>query len=275
MPKYIPKGRRKVGKPDPRRKKVAENLAKGMTTGEAMVNAGYSPHYAGAKGYKVIKKPYIQSIFTEAIERVMQRENKQFDAIIEPYVKALDAPLIVKSTTEGIATIARDPDTQEVIPDHGMRMTAASKLVDLLGANVKTDEEEEGETPRRKFIRVWEVTNVQNNLHVHNHANGSNGSGANGGNGVREDLQQAHGAVGSQLGQGSGHSQGAGATEPRESHGDAVPASAAPHELGEPVREPVDASAASASGAVVPRRISRRKVLPALRDAKRPTDGKL
>lgn len=116
-----------------RQVQAAKNLAKGMPAETALIEAGYSPNYARSHAYSVVKKPYIQSVFTDAVERVMQAEKKEFDDIVRPYVKALDAPLVVKSTTEGIACIAKDPETQEIIPDHDVRMKAADRIVDLFG----------------------------------------------------------------------------------------------------------------------------------------------
>jgi hypothetical protein len=143
-----------------------------MPQEQALIEAGYSPNYAASKAYKVVKKPYIQSIFTEALERVMKVRNKEFDAIIMPYIDALDAPLVVKSTTEGIACIAKDPETQEVIPDHDTRMKAADRLVDLYGGKAKTDDDEPDTGPKRVFIRKYVTVEVD---HVHRLAGGNAG----------------------------------------------------------------------------------------------------
>jgi hypothetical protein len=162
-----------------------------MPQEQALIEAGYSPNYAASKAYKVIKKPYIQSIFTEALERVMKLRNKEFDAIIAPYIDALDAPLVVKSTTEGIACIAKDPETQEVIPDHDARMKAADRLVDLYGGKAKTDDDEPDTGTKRVFIRKYVTVEVD---HVHHVAGGNAGI-----NGVRDS-----GAVSSEDGAGAG-----------------------------------------------------------------------
>lgn len=118
--------------------KTAKNVAKGMSPVSAMVEAGYSESYARSHGYAVVKRPYIQSIVTEAVDRVMKQENKEFDAIVRPLVKALDAPLIVKSTQLGDAQIPKDPETGEPFPDHQTRMAAADRLIDLYGGLTKT-----------------------------------------------------------------------------------------------------------------------------------------
>lgn len=120
-----------------RQRRAAQNIAKGMQVEPALVQAGYSESYAKSLGYLAIKKPYFQSILTEAVERALKRKNKQFDDIIQPYIDALNAPLIVKSQTEGIACIAKDPDTQEILPDHAIRMGAADRLVKLYGGEEK------------------------------------------------------------------------------------------------------------------------------------------
>lgn len=116
-----------------RRRKTAENLAKGMAPQEAMVAAGYSPLYAQAAGYKVVKHPAIQSIFTDSCDRIRQERNIPFDRIVGRYFEALDAPLIVKSTQLGDAYMPKDPETQQPYPDHAIRMDAADRIVNLYG----------------------------------------------------------------------------------------------------------------------------------------------
>jgi hypothetical protein len=109
-----------------RQRATAENLAKGMGTQEAMVQAGYSQLYAQHQGYKAIKRPCIQSPFTDSCERIMAKRDMQFDQIVEPYFDALTAKLIVKSTQLG--------DAQEVdLPDYPLRMSAADRIVELFG----------------------------------------------------------------------------------------------------------------------------------------------
>ena len=104
-----------------------------MGAQEAMIAAGYSPLYVQHQGYKAIKRPCIQSAFTDSCERIFQRRNMPFDRIVERYVDALDAPLIVKSMRLGDARIPKDPETQLSYPDHALRMEAAGHLIDLYG----------------------------------------------------------------------------------------------------------------------------------------------
>lgn len=113
--------------------KTAKNLGKGLSPVSAMIEAGYSESYARSQGYAVAKRPYIRSLLTDAIERVLAEQNKAFDDIVRPYIDALDAPVVVKSATEGIACIAKDPETQEILPDHDTRMKAATHIVNLMG----------------------------------------------------------------------------------------------------------------------------------------------
>lgn len=147
MPKHLPANARqrtttyKPAKKKPRnlirQQKAARNIAKGMPIQDALIKAGYGPGHASSTGYQMIRKPYFQSILTEAVERALKHKNKQFDSIIQPYIDALEAPMIVKSATEGIACIAKDPDTQEILPDHNVRMGAADRLVELYGGKDK------------------------------------------------------------------------------------------------------------------------------------------
>ena len=98
-----------------------------------MVEAGYSRSYAHDQGYKAIKRPCIQSAFTDSCERIMRKREMQFDEIVEPYFDALKAPLIVKSAQLGDAQIPTDLTTGEPFPDHALRMDAADWLVGLYG----------------------------------------------------------------------------------------------------------------------------------------------
>lgn len=77
-------GNSKPGKNRRRQKATAKNLASGMSPEATMVEAGYSETYARSHGYAVVKRPYIQSIVTEAVDRVMKEQNKEFDAIVRP-----------------------------------------------------------------------------------------------------------------------------------------------------------------------------------------------
>jgi hypothetical protein len=268
MTKHLPKGKQKVRKPSRRNRQVqaAKNLAKGMGVEQALTEAGYSRHYASTKGYKVVKKPYIQSIFTEALERVMKLRNKEFDAIIAPYIDALDAPLVVKSTTEGIACIAKDPETQEVIPDHDTRMKAADRLVDLYGGKAKTDDDEPDTGPKRVFIRKYVTVEVD---HVHHVASGNagilNGHGAGANDGTV--AATVVGGTGSEL-----------ATAARDGAEPAAPSAAAGSGVPGPVEGRLQPDAggtestlsdAGQSDRPVSRRVVRRQILPGLHDAQR------
>jgi hypothetical protein len=131
-------GNSRPGKNRRRQKAAAKNLATGMSQEAAMVEAGYSESYARSHGYAVVKRPYIQSIVTEAVDRVMKEQNMEFDAIVRPLVMALGAPLIVKSTQLGNAQITKDPETGKPFPDHQTRMAAADRLIELYGGLTKT-----------------------------------------------------------------------------------------------------------------------------------------
>jgi hypothetical protein len=112
---------------------TAKNLAKGLSPVSAMIEAGYSESYARSQGYTVVKRPYVRSIVTDAIEQVLKVQNKEFVDIIQPYIDGLDAPVVVKSPTDGTASIAVDPDTQQIIPDHDVRIEAADRIIGLYG----------------------------------------------------------------------------------------------------------------------------------------------
>lgn len=133
------KSRRNPGRPSTletkrRRKAVAKNLAKGMAATEALVAAGYAENSARCDGYRIIKHPEIQSRLTEAVARVLAEEKKQFDDIVRPYVRALDAKVIVKAP--GVVA-------ESEIPDHALRMEAASHLTKLYQPKNAEDEEKE------------------------------------------------------------------------------------------------------------------------------------
>ena len=50
--------------------KIAEGLAKGLTQVQAVEQAGYSPMTAQKKAYAIVKRPMVQSAFTEALEQL-------------------------------------------------------------------------------------------------------------------------------------------------------------------------------------------------------------
>ncbi|UVT19015.1 MAG: terminase small subunit [Nitrospira sp.] len=117
--------------------KAARNLAKGMDAKTALIEAGYSESYAKARGYTVVKRPYIQTILTESCDRIMKRRDLVLDDILEPVFEALSAKVIVRSQQLG--------DAQEVdLPDHQIRMQASDRLVDLYSGQMKDKHEEEG-----------------------------------------------------------------------------------------------------------------------------------
>jgi len=119
-----------------RRKAVARNLAIGMKPEEALLKAGYSPTTARKKAYRVIRHPEVQSLLTESVARVLAKENKKFDDIVRPYVKALEANIVVKMPAAGVAV-------QTSIVDHPTRMAAAAHLIGLFRAKGKEVQEEE------------------------------------------------------------------------------------------------------------------------------------
>ena len=136
MPRARRKRSHKVGNSRPgknrrRQAAVAKNLAAGMGQEEALLEAGYSPTTARKIAYQVVRHPVIQSLLTDSCQRIMQKRNMEFDAILEPYFDGLKAPLIVKSTQLGDAQIARDPKTGEPFPDYHTRIASADRLVDL------------------------------------------------------------------------------------------------------------------------------------------------
>lgn len=114
-----------------RQRALAVNLAKGMAPEPAMIDAGYSPTTARKKAFQVIRQPVIQSLLTESCQRIMQKREMEFDAILEPYFDGLKAAVIVKSTQLGDAQIPKDPATGEPFPDHHTRMAAADRLIEF------------------------------------------------------------------------------------------------------------------------------------------------
>ncbi len=127
-------GRPKTSETRRRRKAVAKNLVSGMGATEALVAAGYAPHSAKCEGYRIIKHPEIQSRLTEAVARVLAKEQAEFDAIVEPFVKALKAKVVVKNSQ-----LLQAAETE--IPDHSVRMEAAAHLTKLYQPKNVEDEE--------------------------------------------------------------------------------------------------------------------------------------
>lgn len=119
-----------------RRKAVAKNLAIGMKPEEALLEAGYSPTTARKKAYQIIRHPVVQSLLTESCERVLQKQNKSFDDLLKPFVKALDATVVVKMP-------AAEGAVQTTVVDHSTRMAAAEHLIGLYRA--KGNDVQEGD----------------------------------------------------------------------------------------------------------------------------------
>jgi hypothetical protein len=131
-----------------RQRATAQNLAKGMTVEKAMLVAGYSPSYAHDQGYKAVKRPCIQSVFTDSCERILAKRQMQFDELVEPYFDGLKAKVIVKSQQLG--------DAQETeFPDHALRMNAADRLVDLYGGKPR-DVEMPTEPPPKGLTIIFQ-----------------------------------------------------------------------------------------------------------------------
>lgn len=123
-----------------------------MAVTEALVTAGYAEKSARADGYRIIKHPEIQSKLTEAVARVLAKEQAEFDAIVEPYVKALKAKVVVKNS-QLLQAVEAD------IPDHSIRMEAASHLTKLY--QPKNIEDEENEAGNEKPPVLVQVNFVQ------------------------------------------------------------------------------------------------------------------
>ena len=120
-----------------RQRLVALNLAKGMNPEQAVIEAGYSPTTARKKAYQIIRHPVVQSLLTDSVGRVLAKENKKFDDIVRPYVKALDANMVVKMPSAGMAI-------QTAIVDHPTRMAAATHLIGLYRAKGTDVQEDDG-----------------------------------------------------------------------------------------------------------------------------------
>lgn len=105
-----------------------------MKPEEALIEAGYSPTTARKKAYQIIRHPVVQSLLTESCERVLQKHHKSFDDLLKPFVKALDATVLVKMPSAGMAV-------QTTIVDHPTRMAAATHLIGLFLAKGKEVQE--------------------------------------------------------------------------------------------------------------------------------------
>lgn len=106
------------------RQAVAKNKLLGMTDTEAVLKAGYAPITADKSAWKIVRHPEVQSILTASCARVLAKYNKTFDDILEPFVRGLDAKIVVKMPQFGDAVVTDHAD----IPT---QMAAAEHLVDL------------------------------------------------------------------------------------------------------------------------------------------------
>ena len=118
---------------------MTANLALGMNARSAAAAAGYAPTTIHATLHRITRN-LVDSAFTRAVDRGLAKRQKEFDSIIDPYLDGLDAPVIVKSQTEGIAMIGKDPETQAVLPDFDIRLKSADRLVGLFGGVPKDSE---------------------------------------------------------------------------------------------------------------------------------------
>ena len=133
VPRIRKKGEGKSREAIERQKRAAKNILRGMPKYQALIEAGYSPTYVERDGYKLLKRPCIQSIFTDSCQRIMSKSDMQFDEIMQPIFDALGAKVIVRSTQLG--------DAREVdLPDYSTRMSAADRLIELFGGTGKTSD---------------------------------------------------------------------------------------------------------------------------------------
>lgn len=127
------KQRKQFGKHEAIQRRARKNLLRGMPKQKALIEAGYKPSYVERESVRIIRRLLVSSPLTDAVQELLTEEKKEYKDIVRPYVDALSAPIIVKSSVEGIACIAVDADTQQVIPDHDIRMRAATHIVSLMG----------------------------------------------------------------------------------------------------------------------------------------------
>jgi hypothetical protein len=138
-------GKSLAGKNKRRQAAAARNLAEGMSTEEALVDAGYSPVTARKNGYAIVREPYIQSILTESCQRIMYKRQMDFDGILEPLFDALNAKIILKVPRRGKAI-------QTNVVDHMTRMEAAGRLIDLHRRNKGGAVEDDEKPPVKPLI---------------------------------------------------------------------------------------------------------------------------
>lgn len=97
------------------------------TVPEIAKAAGVSAHEA----YRVLRLPHVQSMVTEALER----QGLTPDAIVRPYLDALNAWVVVRSS--------ETMDARETaVPDHEQRCRAADRIIQLYGLRGGRDAED-------------------------------------------------------------------------------------------------------------------------------------
>lgn len=104
--------------------KTVEGMAEGLSATKAMIRAGYSESYAKRDGFKFAKRPFVKSIFTDSVDRMLERYGIDFDEIIEPYVKSLKAKVVARGARGA---------TKTQIDDLPQQVIGADRLVQLYG----------------------------------------------------------------------------------------------------------------------------------------------
>ena len=122
------------------RQAVAKNKLLGMSDTEAVLKAGYAPITADKSAWKIVRHPEVQSILTDSCARVLAKHNKTFDDILEPFVRGLDAKIVVKMPQIGAAVVTEHADL-------ATQMSAAEHLVDLHRMKQAPEEDESKQAP--------------------------------------------------------------------------------------------------------------------------------
>lgn len=133
------------------------NLAMGMKPEEALIEAGYSPTTARKKAYQIIRHPVVQSLLTESCERVLRKQHKSFDDLLKPFVKALEATVVVKMPAAGRAV-------QTSVIDHPTRIAAATHLIGLYRA--KGNEVQEDDSGLKGPHIVYQINFIDSSKHA-------------------------------------------------------------------------------------------------------------
>lgn len=134
------RGKKGNGKFRRQRQAVAKNKLLGMSDTEAVLKAGYAPNSVDKNAWKIVRHPEVQSVITASCQRIMEKRNLEFDAILEPLFDALQAKVVVKS-----ATLLQAVETE--IVDHTARVDAASRLIDLHRVKQVPEEDESKQAP--------------------------------------------------------------------------------------------------------------------------------